>query len=137
MPTNLRTITYFYATVKDKPGEAYRILSDMAAGEVNLLAFNAMPMGYDITQLVLFPEEASRLLEVAEGIGLELKGPHRAFLIQGDDKLGDLVNIHQKLADGRVNVAASVGVTDGRGGYGYIVHVRAEDFDQACATLAC
>jgi hypothetical protein len=137
MSTNIRTVEYFYTTVRDRPGEAYRTLSDMAAGEVNLLAFNAIPMGPDITQLVLFPESSGRLLEMAERSGLVLEGPSRAFLIQGDDKLGSLVEIHQKLADGRVNVAASTGVTDGRGGYGYVVHVRAEDFDQACSVLAC
>ena len=102
-----------------------------------LKTFNAIPMGHDITQLVLFPQDSNRLLEVAEKTGLVLEGPQRAFLIQGDDQLGSLVEIHQKLADGRVNVAASIGVTDGRGGYGYIVHVRPEDFDQACSVLSC
>ena len=88
-----------------------------------------------VGELVLFPEETSRLARAAEKLGLMLRGPHRAFLIQGDDELGALVDMHRKLADAKVNVLSSSGVTDGRGGYGYLVYVRGEDFDAAARTL--
>jgi hypothetical protein len=107
----------------------------MASAEINLLAFNAIPLGMEKTELVLFPEDAARLARAAEHLGLMLRGPHRAFLIQGDDELGALVEIHRKLAEANVNVLSSSGVTDGRGGYGYLVYVRADDFAAAARAL--
>lgn len=135
MAARVRPVEYYYAIVEDKPGEAYNFLRQLASAEINLLAFNAIPLGMEKTELVLFPEEAGRLARAAEKLGLMLRGPHRAFLIQGDDELGALVELHRQLADHRVNVLSSSGVTDGRGGYGYIVYVRAEDFEAAARTL--
>ena len=76
-----------------------------------------------------------RLTRAAEKTGLILTGPQRAFLIQGDDRLGALVDLHRKLSDGRINVYASSGVTDGRGGYGYVLYVRSEHYEGAAAAL--
>ena len=135
MAARVRPVEYFYAIVEDKPGVAYTFLKDLASAEINLLAFNAIPLGMEKTELVLFPEETSRLARAAEKLGLMLRGPHRAFLIQGDDELGALVDLHRKLADSKVNVLSSSGVTDGRGGFGYLVYVRGEDFDAAARTL--
>ncbi len=131
----VRPVEYFYAIVEDKPGEAYKVLRQMASAEINLLAFNAIPLGMEKTELVIFPEDAARLARVAEQAGLMLRGPHRAFLIQGDDELGALVEIHRKLAEANVNVLSSSGVTDGRGGYGYLVYVRADDYAAAARAL--
>lgn len=135
MAASVRPVEYFYTIVEDKPGEAYKVLKQMASAEVNLLAFNAIPLGMEKTELVLFPEDAARLARAAEDLGLMLRGPHRAFLIQGDDELGALVDIHRRLAEANVNVLSSSGVTDGRGGYGYLVYVRAEDFQAAARAL--
>ena len=41
-----------------------------------------------------------------------LVGPHRAFLVQGDDHLGALAEIHRRLFEGNINVYASSGVTE-------------------------
>lgn len=135
METRVRVIDYFYAMVKDRPGEACKILSDFAREEVNLLAFNAIPVGHEQTQLVVFPEHTDRLVRAAEKIGLNLAGPQRAILIQDDDRLGALVNYLQKLCDAGINMSSSWGVTDGRGGYGYIIHVRSHDVEQAARAL--
>jgi hypothetical protein len=133
--SRIRRVDYFYTTVRDRPGEGYQMLAHLAAGEVNLLAFNATPMGPEYTRLALFPENSEHLAEVAERLGLVLEGPHRAFLIQGDDQLGALVDIHRKLYDAQVNVYASSGVTDGRGSYGYLLYVRPEEYETGARAL--
>jgi len=135
MAVSVRPVEYFYAIVEDKPGEAYRFLKSLATAEINLLAFNAIPLGMDKTEVVVFPEDTGKLARTAERLGLLLRGPHRAFLIQGDDELGSLVDIHRRLFDARVNVMSSSGVTDGKGGYGYLVYVKNEEFDAASAAL--
>ena len=135
MTMNIRRVQYFHATVKDLPGEAYKLLAQLASAEVNLLAFNAVPVGPEQTQLVIFPESVESLAQAAERTGLILTGPQRAFLIQGDDRLGALVELHRKLSDSKINVYASSGVTDGRGGYGYVLYVRSEHYEDAAAAL--
>lgn len=131
MAASIRAVEYFYATAKDAPGKACQFLSEMATAGVNLLAFNIVPVGMEQTQLILFPEDVEQLQLAAESRKLKVTGPQHAFLIQGDDELGALLGIHCQLAEAQINVYASSGVTDGRGGFGYIVYVRGQDFDRA------
>lgn len=135
MSANIRRADYFYVTVRDVPGAAYRLLAELAGAEVNLLAFSAVPMGPEHTQLTVFPENTTQLARAAEHAALVLTGPNRAFLIQGDDQLGAFVDFHRKLFDAGVNIYASSGVADGRGGYGYVLYVKSEDFDRAAHAL--
>ena len=51
MPFTIRRVDYFYATVRDEPGAAHRILSQLAGLGVNLLAFSAVPTGPERAQL--------------------------------------------------------------------------------------
>jgi hypothetical protein len=135
MSVSVSRVEYFHTTVRDRPGEAYRLLSELAGAEVNLLAFNAVPVGGAQTQLVLFPERPDMLVRTAERSGLVLTGPHRAFLIRGDDRLGALAELHMKLYDANLNVYASNGVTDGRGGFAYVLYVKTEDYERAAHQL--
>jgi hypothetical protein len=84
---------------------------------------------------VLFPEEEDRLARVAEEQGLDLGGPQHALLVQGDDRLGVLADVHRKLFEAGINVASSAGVTDGRGGFAYLLYLRHEDGDRAADVL--
>lgn len=135
MAAQIRRVEYFHATVRDEPGAAYQLLSVLAGGGVNLLVFSAVPVGPQYTQLVLFPEDSAILQDIGHRSGLALTGPDRALLIQGDDELGALARVHRQLADAGVAVYASNGITDGRGGFGYVVYVRPQDYERACAAL--
>lgn len=135
MAASLRRVEYFYTVVEDKPGEAYKLLANLASGEVNLLAFNGIPLGMEKTQLVVFPEDASRLQHVAARQGFQLTGPQHAFLIHGDDELGALVEYHRRLYEEGLNVVCCTGVIDAHGGFGYIIYVRHEDFEEAARVL--
>ncbi|MDZ7623028.1 MAG: hypothetical protein U5J96_01085 [Ignavibacteriaceae bacterium] len=59
----------------------------------------------------------------------------RLYLVQGDDELGALADIHQVLYEANVNVYASNGVTDSRGCFGYLLYVRPEEYERAAAAL--
>lgn len=135
MSATITPVQYFYANVKDRPGEAYGFLSTLSGSGVNLHAFNAVPLGWNTTQLVLFPEDPGALVRAAAENGLLLSGPERALLVQGDDELGALVDVHRQLFEAGVNVFASNGVTDGSGRYGYIIYVRSSHFDSAVKAL--
>ena len=131
----IRRVDYFNTTVRDRPGEAYKLLAELADLGLNLVAFTAIPVGPTHTRLTLFPEDTGRLSYGADRAGLVLEGPHSAFLVQGDDELGALSRIHEMLYRANVNVYASSGVTDGEGTFGYLIYVRPDDYDRAETAL--
>ncbi|MDT8435568.1 MAG: hypothetical protein RRA92_02320 [Gemmatimonadota bacterium] len=135
MSYRIRRVDYYYASVADRPGEAYEILSELARQGVNLLAFTAVPVGPARTQMTLFPDDGAALKRVADAAGMVLDGPHRALLIQGGDEMGALAAIHEKLVRAHVDVYAGTAVTDGAGNFGYLVYVRSEDCDRAARAL--
>ncbi len=135
MAFTIRQVEYFNATVRDQPGEGYRLLAQLAELGLNLVAFTAVPVGPTHTQLTLFPEDSPMMLSAAQRAGLHLDGPYSAFLVQGDDELGALVEIHEKLYQAKVNVYASSGVTTGRGTFGYLIYVRPEDCNRGAKAL--
>jgi hypothetical protein len=69
MALRIRPVEYFYMNVKDEPGAAYRILSQLSGLGVNLLAFTAVPTGPSRAQLALFPARAGRPAPCAAGAG--------------------------------------------------------------------
>lgn len=135
MAARIRSVAYYYLTVKDQPGEAYRLLDRLAELGINLLAFTAIPIGPSTTQLTLFPEDEEDFTDMARHIGLKTDGPHHAILVQGHDKIGALAEVHKAIYEAGVNVYASSGVAAGGQGYGYILYVRPEAFRQATDAL--
>ncbi len=135
MPKTIRPVQYCYVTVPDRPGEACRVLAELAAVGVNLFAFHVLPGDAEHTRLALFPDDMNHMISALAGSSLDPVGPFRAILIQGDDELGALVEIHRALHDAGINVVASTGITDGCKGFGYLIHVREQDIERALHTL--
>lgn len=131
----IRRADYYYATVEDQPADAYALLSTLAGLGVNLLAFGGLPVGPTRTQLTLFPADPAAFEATAKRSQLELDGPHGALLVQGDDELGALAKVHEKLAAAEVRVFASSGVSDGHGRYGYVIYVAPEALTRASEAL--
>jgi hypothetical protein len=135
MAFTIRRVEYYYANVRDELGAAYRLLSQLAELGVDLLAFTAVPSGPALAQFTLVPTDTGKLLAQASVAGLPLDGPYHAFLVQGDDELGALANVHEQLVKAGVDIFASSGVSDGRGAFGYLVYVREDQFETATAAL--
>ena len=133
--TEIQRVEYYYANVRDQPGQAYQMLSQLANLGVNLLAFAAVPIGPNSTQLTLFPEDPESLTSIGDTVNLQLLGPHHALLVMGRDEMGALAGIHKKLYDAGINIYASNGVSDGKGQYGYIIYVRPEEYEEAAQAL--
>jgi hypothetical protein len=122
-------------TVRDELGAAYRVLSELAARGVNVLAFTAVPSGPSLAQFAVFPESTGKLEAEARAAQIPLDGPHHALLVQGDDELGAFASVHERLFQAGVDIYASSGVTDGRRAFGYVVYVREDQFERAVAAL--
>lgn len=135
MKFKISRVEYFHTTVADQPGEAYKFLSQLASLGINIQAFTAVPVGPSITQLTIFPADPAQLKHEASRIGTYVDGPHKAFLVQGDDELGALAEIHRKIYEVGVNVHSATGVTDGRGSFRYIVYIKSDNFEKAAVAL--
>jgi hypothetical protein len=135
MADTVRIIEYFYAQVGDTPGSGRRLLEHLSERGVNLIAFTAFPIGSGQTQLDFVPENASELRKAATDAGIALFGPKRAFLFQGDDRVGALHQHHLTLANAGINVHAANGTVDGAGRFGFILWVPQEQFERAAAAL--
>jgi len=135
MACNISKVEYYKTTKQNRPGEAYKFLSQLALLKINLLAFTAIPVSSTETELTIFPENPKIMKNEASRAGLFLEGPLPALLVQCDDRLGALADIHLKIYEADVNVISASGVTDGRGAFGYLLHMDPEDFDKAAAAL--
>jgi hypothetical protein len=135
MAVDIRRLEYFRTIVKDEPGEGFNVLSAFASQGVNLLAFTAVPVGANETELTLYPESSLALSHASRASGMSLDGPHPALLVQGDDELGAIASLHRRLAGAGLNVVSATGLTDGRGSFGYIIHMRPADVGRAAAVL--
>jgi hypothetical protein len=136
MALHVRTVEYYYARVANTPDKAYGLLAQLAEEDISLLAFSAVPFGESSVELTLFPDDSAKLVQTAAKLGWNLTGPQHAVLIQGDDQLGALADIHNCLNEARVTVYASSGVTDGSGHFGYVIYIREEDHTEAARALA-
>lgn len=131
----IQRVDYFYTTVEDKPGEWRRLLELFKEKGISFLALTAFPTGDGNSQLDFFPVDSAEFREAASAAGVGLTGPQKAFLVQGDDRVGALVELHQKLSEVGINVHAVNGVSGGAGRFGYIFWVNPSDFSNAARAL--
>jgi hypothetical protein len=135
MADTVRGVEYYYVTVPDAPGEGQRILSALKERGVNLLAYLGFPLGGGRSQIDLVPEDPESLKEVAQQAGITLSDAKRAFLIQGDDRVGAVADITAKLAEANINVTAAAATGAGSGRYGMILWVAQADYERAAEAL--
>lgn len=135
MAETVRTVEYYYVGVPDQPGTASRVLSQLKQAGVNLLGYLAFPSGKGQSQIDLVPENASALKQAAEKAGLKLTGPRKAFLVQGDDRVGAVADVTRKLAEAKVNITAAAAASAGGGRYGMILWVARADHGNAAKAL--
>jgi hypothetical protein len=135
MADTVRGVDYYYVTVPDAPGEGQRILSALKDSGVNLLAFLGFPVASGQSQIDLIPEDPESLRTAAEQAGVTLSEAKRAFLIQGDDRVGAVADAMAKLEEANVNVTAAAAAGAGAGRYGMILWVAAADYERAADAL--
>lgn len=133
MADAVRQIDYFYVQVPHRAGEAAKALRALKDAGVNLLAFSGFPEGRR-AQLDFVPTDAAAFKSVAKANQWKLVGPKRGFVIQGDDRVGAIADLVDKLANAKINVTAIDAVcTDGR--YGALCWVAPRDVKKAAQIL--
>jgi hypothetical protein len=132
---NTRQVEYYYATVPDEPGTALKVLSQLQQAGVNLAACLAFPSEKGRSQIDLVPENAGALKEAAGKAGIKLTGPRKAFLVQGDDRVGAVADVIRRLAEAKINITATAASAAGGGRYGMILWVAPGDYAKAAKAL--
>ena len=136
MDTKVRVLEYFYTRIENDPVKAYNFLAELSSEDISLLAFSAVPFGPNHVELTVFPEHSDNFQALAHQLGWTLTGPQHAILIQGDDRLGLVAEIHKTLREAGVQVYASSGVTDGSGRFGYVIYTKEDNHPAAAKALA-
>ena len=116
MPDTIRVVEYFYVTAPNKPGEGARALNTLKEAGVNLLAFSGFPQGRR-AQLDFIPADPVAFKQAAKRAKWKMVGPKRGFLLQGDDRVGAIAELLDRLGTAKINVTAIDAVSvDGRSG---------------------
>lgn len=134
MPETIRVVDYYYTTTPDKPGEGARLLGTLREARTNLLALSAFPSKRK-TQVDFVPSDTTSFLATAKAAKIKLSRPRKAFLIQGDDRIGVLQEILAKLAAAKIGVTAVQGIAAGGGRFGAILWVDQKNVKKAATTL--
>jgi hypothetical protein len=134
MADTFRLVEYFYITSANKPGEGARALHTLKEAGVNLLAFSGFPQGRR-AQLDVVPADPAAFKRAAKQAKWKVVGPKRGFLVQGNDRVGAVAELLERLAAAKINVTAidAVSVEDGR--YGAIFWVAPKDVKKTAALV--
>ena len=116
MPDVIRRVDYFYIETTDKPGEGARILQHLKDAGVNLVVLHAFPAGRR-TQVDFVPTSDVAFKAAAKAAKWKVVGPKKAFVIEGEDRVGALAD------------------TAGAGRFGAILWVKPRDARRAAKAL--
>ncbi len=131
----VRRVEYYYTEVPNRHGAGARVLNALKAGGVNLMACNGFPTSTRRAQLDFVPSDREAFLAAAHQAGVKLVGPKIAFLIQGEDRVGAVADILNKLGQARINVTAMQAIAAGERRYGAILWVKPRNVGKAAQTL--
>ncbi len=134
MPDTVRLVDYFYVAVADKPGEGARLLRQLREAGVYLHSIHAFPKGRR-AQVDFVPSDGTAFKAAAKAGKWKVTGPKRAFMIQGDDRTGALVDYFARLGAAKINVTAADAVAAGTGRFGAILWVKQRDVKKAARVL--
>jgi predicted amino acid-binding ACT domain protein len=135
MADTIRRVEYYYVVVPDKPGSGASVLGALQEGGVNLLAYLGFPSGRGKSQIDLVPEDPAAFKQAARKAGLKPSRTKRAFLVEGDDRIGAVADLTRRLAEAKINVTAACAAAAGSGRYGMILWVPPASYGKAAKTL--
>jgi prephenate dehydratase len=130
----IRKVVYFSMQVPNRPGVGVEMLRAIAKGKQNLLAFTGFPNGGK-AQIDFVPARPAEFARGAKKASVKLGPKKTAFLIQGEDRVGALLRVLERLAAAKINMVAMDAVTAGSGRFGAIFWVKPKDIARASRLL--
>lgn len=134
MPDRIRLVDYFYIDAPDKPGEGARVLGYLKEAGVSLVAIHAFPKGRR-AQIDFIPANPAAFRAAARKARWKVVGPKKAFIVDGEDRVGALVDYANDLAAAKINIIAVDALSAGAGRFGAVMWVKAADIKRAAKAL--
>jgi hypothetical protein len=135
MADRVSKVGYCYLSLPNRAGQGARVLEELSAAGVDLQALSGFPAGRGRSQLDLVTRDLGAVRRTARRHGWRLSAAKKAFLIQGDDRVGAVARHVRRLADAKINITAIDAVTAGAGRYGVILWVKPRDYARAARAL--
>jgi hypothetical protein len=135
MADRVRKVNYVYLKVPNRAGHGAKVLGELRASGVSLIAYSGFPAGKGKAQLDLIPDDMRALTRVAKKNGWRLSKPKKAFLVTGRDDPGAVHRHINKLAAKKINITAADALAAGRRRYAMILWVKPRDFNRAARVL--
>lgn len=130
----VRKASYYSMKVPQRPGAGAQLLGELKKAKVNLLAFTGFPAGGG-AQVDFIPKDNAKFTQAARRAKLKLSPRKTVFLATGQDKVGALTSILNRLAKARINLVSLQAVTAGSGRFGAMFWVKAKDVARASRAL--
>ena len=124
----VRRIRCFSLSVDHKPGVISEIVKTLKEHSIDLTALWGFGMGSDRAEIICQPTDPERFKKTAEGAGWKIK-EGSAFEINGEDQVGILVDMLDRIAGKGVNIEA-VNVVAVAGQYGGCIWAQEGEDDK-------
>lgn len=134
MAARIRKASYYSMKISNRPGAGAKVLAALKQAQVDLLAFTGFPVSGG-AQLDFVPADDAALRRAAQKAGLRISARKTVFLVQGDDRVGALTGILDRLAQARIGVVALDAAIAGKGRFGAIFWVKKKDVARASRLL--
>ena len=134
MAARIRKVDYFSTQVPNRAGAGAKLLGTLKDAGVNLVAFTGFPQRGG-AQVDFMPDNSAKFRQAARKAGFRISERKTAFLAQGDDRVGALSGMLDKLAEAKISLIALDAVTAGKGRFGAIFWVKKKDVARAARLL--
>lgn len=102
---DIQRTKYFSIAVEDKTGELARFAKQMKASNVNLSGVWGFGVGQGKAQIFAVPQDEEKFKQAAKTAGLSIK-EGTCFRLEGEDKVGALLDTLERVASEGVNLHA-------------------------------
>lgn len=130
----IRKADYFSMEVPNRIGEGARLLGALRDAGVNLLGFTGFPSGRR-AQVDFIPEDTAAFKAAARKLGMKVGPRKTVFLAEGDDRVGAIADLVDKIAGAGVNMTAMDAVATGAGRYAAMFWVDPGDVNKVARAL--
>ena len=130
----IRRADYFSMDIPSKLGEGARLLGVLRDAGVNLLAFTGFPAGRR-AQVDFIPAETASFRAAARKLGMKIGPRKTVFLVEGDDRVGAIAELCDRIAATGVNLTAMDAVSAGNGRYAAMFWVDPRDVNKTAKAL--